>query len=145
MHTAWAVFVRTVALSVSSHPSAICFFVFCFFSSPPLSIATHSLSTITSSLLHVCSSILCVTRTTCSSTNAQCGKQKLLTRSSYLRLKFRWHDMATHVLVFLLTWMFFLCSSPQHSSFRIPSCELKGSCPCERVFARWVRNRGDKR
>ncbi|XP_029683076.1 ankyrin repeat and SAM domain-containing protein 1A isoform X2 [Takifugu rubripes] len=27
-------------------------------------------------------------------------------------------------------------NSPQHSSFRIPSCELKGSCPCEFVCVR---------
>lgn len=59
--------------------------------------------------------------------------------SSYLKLKFWWRDMAMHVPVFLLTLVFSLCSSPQRSSFRIPSCELKGSSPCECVCVCWVR------
>lgn len=33
----------------------------------------------------------------------------------------------------ILTLVFSLCSSPQRSSFRIPSCELKGSSGCECV------------
>lgn len=33
-----------------------------------------------------------------------------------------------------LTLVFSLCSSPQRSSFRIPSCELKGSSRCECVL-----------
>lgn len=90
MHTAWTVFVRTVALSVSSRPSAICFF---WYRPPPtrhtplLLSALHShpsLSSIASSFLqhcHVCSSILCVARMTCSSANAQLDVEEQLFRA----------------------------------------------------------------
>lgn len=44
-----------------------------------------------------------------------------------------------------LTLVFSLCSSPQRSSFRIPSCELKGSSGCECVCVELVGRAVEKR
>lgn len=65
-------------------PSAICFF---FFGSPSLrSISTffHDVI-IPPTLCHVCSSVPCVTRTTCSSTNAQCESIRYWWAAAILR------------------------------------------------------------
>ena len=64
-------------------------------------------------------------------------KHYTLMSSSYLKASFGgmiWLCMYRSVL----TLMFSLCSSPQHSSFRTPSCELKGSSRCECVCVCWV-------
>lgn len=71
---------------------------------------------------------------------------------SYLKLKFWWAwygDAWTSpnsfpvlllplpLLFIFVTLVFSLCSSPQHSSFRTPSCELNGSSTRECVVCAW--------
>lgn len=65
-------------------------------------------------------------------------KHYTLMKSSYLKQVFGSMMWLCMYRSSFLTFVFSLCSSPQRSSFRTPSCELKGSSRCECVCEGWI-------
>lgn len=125
MHSAWAVFVCTVA--VSRRLPLICHLLFTF----PLSV-THWSSSLHSSI--VITYVLPFYMSPRQPALVRMDNIKALHFNEQQLFKASFGGMIWLCMYWSLTLVFSLCSSPQRSSFRIPSCELKGSSRCECVL-----------